>query len=92
MACKAYATGCHSPLFSSCIKTAPSPYDDASEESFVGRHSSRWAKVGVEERLFFGLQMLAVGLHSITSDFSNSMGLLVAWKALLFVTGTCLVG
>ena len=39
-----------------------------------------------------GLQMLAVGLHSITSDFSNSMGFLVAWKALLFVTGACLVG
>ena len=36
--------------------------------------------------------MLAFGLHSITSDFSKSIGLLVAWKTLLFAAETCLVG
>ena len=38
-----------------------------------------------------GLQMLAVGNHPITSDFWNSVGLLVVWIALQFVAGTCLV-
>ena len=38
---------------------------------------------------FSGAQMLVVGRRSITSDFSGSVVLSVAWIALLFAAGTC---
>ena len=43
----------------------------------------------MKARLFSGPQMLVIGGRSITSEFSSSVGLSVAWIALLFAAGSC---